>query len=68
MMRKHQELLSEEQTEQDIVSAFEHGKRKSVPNVKAEIERTTRIFKASGKKVKRINIRLSELDYPRNGS
>ena len=62
-MAQQKRVLSEEQWEDEIVSAFENGKLKSIPNVKSEIQRTITLFKANGKKNKRVNIRLTELDY-----
>ncbi len=56
-------LLDEAQIEHEVLIAFEKGELKSIPKVKAEIARTVKIFKASGKKIKRVNIRLTETDF-----
>jgi len=48
--------------EQEILSAFESGKFKSVPNVKDEIEKHRQIAAATFKKDKRINIRIANRD------
>jgi len=51
-----------DEEEQEILSAFESGKFKSVPNVKDEIEKHRQIAAATFKKDKRINIRIANRD------
>ncbi|NOQ14661.1 MAG: antitoxin [Methyloprofundus sp.] len=51
-----------DEEEQEILSAFESGKLKSVPNVKDEIEKHRQIAAATFKKDKRINIRIANRD------
>ena len=51
-----------DEEEQEILSAFESGKLKSVPNVKDEIEKHREIAAATFKKDKRINIRIANRD------
>ncbi len=60
MKRKDLKLDAEEQA---ILDAFEKGELQSVPNVESEIARTREIFKAHGKKTKRVNLRMTEWDY-----
>ncbi len=48
--------------EQEIVDYIENGTAKSVPNVKDEIERYTKIAKNHIRKKKAISIRLAESD------
>ena len=51
-----------DEEEQEILSAFESGKLKSVPNVKDEIEKHRQIAATTFKKDKRINIRIANRD------
>ncbi len=51
-----------DEEEQEILSAFESGKLKSVPNVKDEIEKHRQVAATTFKKDKRINIRIANRD------
>ena len=51
-----------DEEEQEILSAFESGKLKSIPNVKDEIEKHRQIATTTFKKDKRINIRIANRD------
>ena len=62
-MTNKKQLLTEQEMEQFVVSAFERGELKSIPNEKEEIARITTLFKNSGNRIKRINIRLTEVDF-----
>lgn len=48
--------------EKEMLSAYEKGEFKSVPNVKKEIEKYRRYAKYTLQKNKRMNIRISERD------
>jgi len=48
--------------EKDILDSFERGEWKSVPGLKKEINKFSAYAKATLKKDKRINIRISERD------
>ncbi len=48
--------------EKEILSAYEKGDFKSIPNVKREIEKYRRYAKYTLQKNKRMNIRISERD------
>jgi predicted DNA binding CopG/RHH family protein len=48
--------------EKEILSAYEKGDFKSIPNVKKEIEKYRRYAKYTLQKNKRMNIRISERD------
>ncbi len=62
MKRYKQKLSSDEQA---ILSDFESGKLRSIPNVKAEKKRIQSIAKAHGLKNKRVSLRMSEWDFTR---
>ena len=62
MKRPKQKLSSEEKA---ILNAFESGKLKSIPNIKAEKKRIQSIAKAHGLKNRRISLRMSEWDFTR---
>jgi predicted DNA binding CopG/RHH family protein len=51
-----------DEEEQEILSAFESGKLKSIPNVKDEIKKHSQIAAVTFKKDKRINIRIANRD------
>ena len=51
-----------DEEEQEILSAFESGKLKSVPNVKDEIKKHRQVAATTFKKDKRINIRIANRD------
>jgi predicted DNA binding CopG/RHH family protein len=46
----------------EIISALETGGYVSIQNAASEIQRYTQIFKESGTKVKRVNIRMTARD------
>lgn len=48
--------------EKDILNGFEKGEWQNVPNMKNEIQRHVEIARATHRKDKRINIRISEKD------
>jgi predicted DNA binding CopG/RHH family protein len=62
-MKQHKQKLSSE--EQAILDAFESGKLRSVPNMKAEKNRIQGIAKAHGLKNRRVSLRMSEWDFTR---
>ena len=57
---KQQKLNSEEQA---ILNAFESGKLKSIPNLKAEKNRIQGLAKTHGLKNRRVSLRMSEWDF-----
>ena len=62
-MKRHKQKLSSE--EQAILDAFESGKLRSVPNVKAEKKRIQSMAKSHGLKNRRVSLRMSEWDFTR---
>jgi predicted DNA binding CopG/RHH family protein len=62
MKQPKQKLNSEEQ---EILSAFEAGKLKSVSNIKTEKKRLQNLAKAHGLKNRRVSLRMSEWDFTR---
>lgn len=48
--------------EKEMVSELESGGYESIENEHVEIQRYAKIFRESGKKVKRVNIRMTEWD------
>lgn len=62
-MKRHKQKLNSE--EQAILNAFESGKLKSIPNLKAEKKRVQSIAKAHGLKNRRVSLRMSEWDFTR---
>ena len=59
MPNKKTKLTSEDM---EMISALESGGYEAIDNENAEIERYAKIFRESGKKVKRVNIRMTEWD------
>ena len=56
------ELVALDQEEQDILASFEVGEWHSVPDASSEIERYRQYARATLKKDRRVNIRLSASD------
>ncbi len=48
--------------EAEMISGLESGGYESLENERAEIQRYAKIFRESGNKVKRVNIRMTEWD------
>ena len=63
MMKKPKQKLTPE--EQAILTAFESGKLRSVPNLKSEKKRLQNIAKAHGIKNRRVSLRMTEWDFIR---
>jgi len=51
-----------DQEERDILESFERGEWRSVPNVEEEIRRSQEMARATFRKDKRVNIRISSKD------
>ena len=62
-MKKPKQKLDPE--EQAILTAFESGKLRSIPNLKAEKKRLQNIAKAHGIKNRRVSLRMTEWDFTR---
>lgn len=62
-MKQHKQKLNTE--EKAILTAFESGKLRSVPNVTTEKKRLQHIAKAHGIKNRRISLRMTEWDFTR---
>jgi predicted DNA binding CopG/RHH family protein len=60
MMPSKQKPIKSDETE--MISALESGGYESLENERAEIQRYAEIFRESGNKVKRVNIRMTEWD------
>lgn len=60
-MKKDKQKLTKE--EKAILTAFESGKLRSIPNVKAEKKRFQSIAKAHGIKNRRVSLRMTEWDF-----
>lgn len=56
------EQIELDREEQDLLASFEAGEWQSVPNLPTEIERYQRQARATLKKDRRVNIRLSASD------
>lgn len=50
------------QNDLEMIAQLESGGYESIPNEEAEIQRYAAIFRESGNKVKRVNIRMTEWD------
>ena len=48
--------------EHEMIAALEAGEYESVPNAATEVERYTKIFREGGRKIKRVNIRMTARD------
>ena len=59
-MSKKIDLLLDEENE--MIAALEAGGYESIPNAAEEVQRYTKIFREGGKKVKRVNIRMTTRD------
>lgn len=59
-MTKHMKNWLQE--DEDLIATLEEGGYQSIENEVDEIQRYTQIFRESGDKVKRVNIRMTERD------
>lgn len=59
-MTKHTKNLLKE--DEDLIAALETVGYQSIKNETAEIQRYTQIFRESGEKIKRVNIRMTARD------
>lgn len=59
MSKKIESLLDEES---EMIAALEASGYETIPNAAEEVQRYTKIFREGGRKVKRVNIRMTARD------